>query len=68
MRSQTEPTAERSTSSRPAEEYVAPALVVLGHVRDLTEHHHHHHHYRHWDTPGGLHPPGLPPPLFNGSA
>jgi len=61
---------EGSTPAKSADEYVAPTLTVLGHVRDLTEshHHHHHHHHHHWDGPNGLHPPGLPPPLFNGSA
>jgi hypothetical protein len=57
-------------SGGPAKEYVAPALIVLGHVRDLTEHHPHHHHHHHpWDGPNGLHPPwGVPPRIFNGSA
>jgi len=71
MDSANEPTTERSAAFGPAEDYAAPALIVLGHVRDLTEHHHHHHHHHHrhpWDGPNGLHPPGLPPPLFNGSA
>jgi len=62
--------AEGSTPAGAAE-YVAPALIVLGRVRQLTEFnyvHHHHHHHHHWDGANGLHPPGLPPPLFNGSA
>lgn len=53
-------------------EYVAPALIVLGRVSELTEfnffHHHHHGHHHRWDGAHGLHPPGLPPALFNGSA
>ncbi len=61
--------AQESIPAGPADDYVAPALTVIGHLRDLTESHHHHHYHRHWgDTPGGLHPPGLPPPLFHGSA
>jgi len=60
--------AEASMPVEPAEEYVAPELRVLGRIRDLTESHHHHRHHRHWDGPNGLHPPGLPPPLFHGSA
>jgi hypothetical protein len=60
--------AQDSIPAGPAD-YAAPALTVIGHLRDLTESHHHHHYHRHWgDTPGGLHPPGLPPPLFHGSA
>jgi hypothetical protein len=60
---------EGSTSSALAGDYVAPALTVLGQVRDLTASHHHHPLHRHWgDRPGGLHPPGFPPPLFHGSA
>jgi len=69
MPSADKPMPEGSTPVRPADEYAAPALIVLGRIRDLTESHHHHHHYhRHWDGPNGLHPPGLLPPLFNGSA
>jgi hypothetical protein len=61
--------AEGSTPAKSADDYVAPTLTLLGQVRDLTESHHHHHHHRHpWDGPNGLHPPGLPLPLFNGSA
>ncbi len=67
MRNANERKAEGSVLES-AKDYVAPALIVLGHVRDLTEHHHHHHHHHHWDGPNGLHPPGMPPPLFNGSA
>ena len=67
MRTANERVAEGSTPAGPADEYVAPALTVIGHLRDLTESHHHHHH--HWvDPPGGFHPPGFPPPLFHGSA
>ena len=73
MHSTNEREAKDSTPAGPADEYVAPALTVIGHLRDLTEshhhHHHHHHHHRHWvDPPGGFHPPGFPPPLFHGSA
>lgn len=62
--------ASRQTGDGVTADYVAPALIVLGRVRDLTEfnHHHHHHHHHQWDGPNGLHPPGLPPRLFNGSA
>ena len=68
MPSASKQTKEGSTPAGRADEYVAPALTVLGRVLDLTESHHHHHHHRHWDGPNGLHPPGVPPPLFHGSA
>ena len=60
----------KRVAAGPVSDYVAPALTVIGHLRDLTEsHHHNHHHHRHWvDPPGGLHPQGFPPPLFHGSA
>ena len=69
MRSENERVAKGSTPAGPADDYEAPALTVIGNLRDLTESHHHHHHHYHWgDRPGGLHPPGFPPPLFHGSA
>jgi len=69
MQSANNQLAEGSVPAAPADEYVPPTLTVLGRVPDLTANHHHHHHHRHpWDGPNGLHPPGLPPPIFNGSA
>ena len=62
MRNANEREAKNSTPAEPADEYVAPALTVLGHgPGDLTESHHHHH--RHWvDPPAGFHA-GLPAPV-----
>jgi len=69
MSSAKKPMAGGSTPTESVDGYSAPTLIVLGHVRELTEshHHHHHHHHHRWDGPNGLHPPGVPPPLFHGS-